>query len=101
MVRPGHGHACCQPGSCLALTQAHAWLQPRPALAAVLGALAGPVTYVGAARLGAAELLLPLPQVGALVALEYALALPLLLLLSRGVTPPPPPDPLPAETDRP
>lgn len=59
------------------------WLQGRPGLAACLGVLAGPITYLSASRLGAAEVVGPPALVGALVALEYGVALPLILRASR------------------
>jgi len=58
-----------------------AWLHRRLALAALLGALAGPVSYALGARLGGVTL-------GAwgyaAAAVEYAIAMPLLLRLVRG-----------------
>lgn len=63
------------------------WLQGRLRLAALLGALAGPLTYASALHLEAATLQVPLPLAGVAVALEYALALPLILLLSRRLAP--------------
>lgn len=57
-----------------------AWLRPRPALAALLGALGGPLSFLGAARLGAVSL--PAGQLGLVaLALEWALLTPLLLAL--------------------
>lgn len=58
------------------------WLQSRLLLAALLGALAGPVTYLSAARLDAAQLLVPLPLAIAAVSLEYAIAMPIVMALS-------------------
>jgi hypothetical protein len=57
------------------------WLRQRYVLAAILGAVAGPLTYLGAARLGALEIPSTLFAV-ATVGLEYAVILPLLLLVS-------------------
>jgi hypothetical protein len=57
------------------------WLHRRYVLAAILGGLAGPLTYVGASRLGA----LTVPNSGfavITVGVEYALAMPLLLFVS-------------------
>lgn len=59
-----------------------AWLKSRLALAVVLGAGIGPLTYWGGARLGAAELLQPLPLFSAL-AIGWALVIPALMLLAR------------------
>jgi hypothetical protein len=53
------------------------WLQCKPLLAAVLGAIFGPLAYLGAAQLGAVNL--PSPYSLAWVALEWAIAMPLLL----------------------
>jgi hypothetical protein len=57
------------------------WLHRRFVLAALLGAVAGPLTYVGASRLDAVVL----PSHGlaiVTVGIEYALAMPMLLLVS-------------------
>ena len=62
-------------------------LQGKPLLAAALGALAGPLTYVSAAKLGAAEFLVPDWQAAGVVAAEYALAMPIVLALARPATP--------------
>jgi hypothetical protein len=58
-----------------------AWLTPRPALAALLGALFGPVSYCSGARLGALEL----SGTRSLVTLSacWAVAMPILTALSR------------------
>ena len=64
------------------------WLQTRPGLALVLGALSGPLTYASAIRLGAGEWRWADPQASLAVALEYALALPLALALCRRALPP-------------
>jgi hypothetical protein len=58
------------------------WLQPKLWLAALLGALAAPLAYYGAARFGALTLPRVLPALGAQAA-GWALLLPLLLRLSR------------------
>jgi uncharacterized protein DUF2878 len=58
------------------------WLRGRPALAALLGALAGPLSYAGGGRLGAAEILAPWPASAAAIALEWTVALPLLVHLA-------------------
>jgi Protein of unknown function (DUF2878) len=54
-----------------------AWLKERLALAAALGALAGPLAYYAGERLGAIEATQPYAYVG--IAVEWALALPFLL----------------------
>jgi hypothetical protein len=62
------------------------WLQGRYLLAAILGAAAGPLTYAGAARLGAVTVPdFPLAMVA--VGVEYAIAIPLLLLVSGRIMP--------------
>jgi len=67
------------------------WLQDRLGLAAGLGVLAGPLTYFSATRLGAAEVVGSPALVGVLVAVEYGIALPLILRASRALTPRPEP----------
>jgi uncharacterized protein DUF2878 len=57
-------------------------LQTHPWLAALFGAVGGPLAYYGGARLGALELLQPAAMLAAL-ALGWALAAPSLLLLAR------------------
>ena len=58
------------------------FLRGRPALAAVTGAIAGPVAYLGGARLGAAEIGAGLDTIPAVLALGvvWAVALPALIL---------------------
>ncbi len=66
------------------------WLRGRWLLAAVLGAIAGPLSYWGGAKLGAVVLVQPLPAVVAM-AIEWAIAMPLLMRLAQrfdGVRPP-------------
>lgn len=58
------------------------WLHGRPLLAALLGAVAGPLAFLSGSRLGAATLLEPGHALG-LVALEWAIALPILCLCAR------------------
>jgi hypothetical protein len=60
-------------------------LQTRPGLAAALGALAGPLAYWGAQRLGACQLVAPVAATLAL-AIGWALFTPLLLALARVLT---------------
>ncbi|HMA31616.1 MAG TPA: DUF2878 domain-containing protein [Casimicrobiaceae bacterium] len=65
-----------------ALNRSLAWLKPRLALAAVLGAIGGPLAYVGGARLGA----LSFPhETAALIAqaIGWAALTPLLLRLAQ------------------
>lgn len=57
------------------------WLRGRPLTAALLGAVGGPAAYGAGERLGAVEL--SDPSAPAWVALEWALATPILILLAR------------------
>lgn len=59
------------------------WLRGRLALAALLGAVGGPLAYLAGARLGAAEVLEPAWVTHLAVAAVYALATPALLVLAR------------------
>lgn len=59
------------------------WLRERPALAALFGALGGPLAYWAGGRLGAAVLQEPVWAGLLLVGLLYAVATPFLLLLAR------------------
>jgi hypothetical protein len=59
------------------------WLSRRLALASVLGLVGGPLAYWSGMRLGAIELREPLWQSAGAVAIEWALATPLLLYLTR------------------
>lgn len=58
------------------------WLHDRYALAAVFGALGGPLSYWGGAQLGAATLTEPLPALSAL-AFGWAAITPLLFFLGK------------------
>lgn len=58
------------------------WLRPRTALAALLGAVGGPLSYLGAERLGAVQVLPDRGTSVAGLALTWGLALPLFLLLA-------------------
>ena len=69
------------------LNRSLAWLHGRYALAAVLGAVAGPLSYWAGARLGALELGRPAAAAAAL-ALGWAAILPALLRLARTVDSP-------------
>ena len=68
------------------LRSAFARLRGRPALAAILGAVAGPLSYAAGARLGAAEILAPAPASMAAIALEWGVAMPLLVALAFRVS---------------
>jgi hypothetical protein len=59
------------------------WLRTKPVLAALFGALGGPLAYWAGARLGAATLLEPAWAGLLLVGLVYAVATPVLGLLAR------------------
>ena len=60
-----------------------AWLQARLALAALLGAVCGPLSYVAGIALGAAASRFPSWQVALAMAPAWGLLLPLLLFLAR------------------
>lgn len=61
-----------------------AWLRGRPVAAALLGAVGGPLSYLGGARLGAVAVAAdPWWTIG-LLAIEYALVTPLLVQLAPG-----------------
>lgn len=61
-----------------------AWLRGRAPLAALLGALGGPLSYLAGVRLGAVAPGDPPVATWAALALEYALVTPLLLRLAPG-----------------
>ena len=67
------------------LNGALGWLQQRMMLAALLGAVAGPLAYVAAARLGAVQLGAPSSTLP-LLAVAWGLLTPLLLGLARGLS---------------
>lgn len=56
-----------------------AWFAPRPLLAALAGAVGGPLSYLAGARLGAVTLLPSEPVALAVIAVVWLLAMPLLL----------------------
>lgn len=58
------------------------WLRNRPVVAAVFGAIGGPLAYVGGSKLGALHLEATYPTIGAL-GVGWALATPLLLAAAR------------------
>jgi len=57
------------------------WLKPRPALAVVLGALLGPIAYWSGVRLGALEILQPLPAT-VVLAIGWAVIMRVLIALA-------------------
>jgi hypothetical protein len=59
------------------------WLKGRPVLATTIGAIGGPLAYYSGAQLGAAVIAEPLLQNLAVIGIEWALALPLLVRLSE------------------
>ena len=61
------------------------WLRGRLVIAAILGLVAGPIAYVGGARLGALEVTGPLGA--AAVALTWAVALPLAIVVFERIDP--------------
>jgi hypothetical protein len=58
------------------------WLKCRPAVAALLGAIAGPVSFRAGASLGAVQFIRPIPAALTL-AVGWAVILPLLVFVSR------------------
>jgi len=58
------------------------WLKSRPAVAALLGAIAGPVSFRAGASLGAVQFIRPIPAALTL-AVGWAVILPLLVFVSR------------------
>jgi len=59
------------------------WLQGRYLLAAVLGALGGPVSYFGGIKLGAADLGAPMLSVLLVIGVLYAVVTPIFLMGAR------------------
>jgi len=57
------------------------WMRGRPVLTVLMGAVGGPLSYLAGEKLGAIELVQPLPALAAL-ALAWALAMPLLMRLA-------------------
>jgi hypothetical protein len=57
-------------------------LRARPVLAAILGAVGGPAAYYAGARLGALELVSPIPALAA-IAIVWAIATPVLMRVAR------------------
>ncbi len=62
------------------------WLAARPALAVLLGAVAGPLSYYAGVRMGATAFGAESTLTWTALALEYALVTPLLLRLAPGIT---------------
>jgi hypothetical protein len=62
------------------------WLEARPILSGLLGAVAGPLAYYAGARLGAIDLAQPVVSL-ALLALVWTIALPGLFRLSHAIIP--------------
>ncbi len=67
------------------LNGALGWLKERLMLAALLGAVGGPLAYVAAARLGAVQLRAPRSTL-LLLAVAWSVLTPLLLVLARGLS---------------
>ncbi len=65
------------------LNSSFAWLADRPALAALLGAVAGPLSFKAGVGLGAGRYLASPASASALLALQWGLALPGAFYLSR------------------
>jgi hypothetical protein len=70
----------------LSLFHSLAWLQERLWIATILGALAGPLSYLAGLRLGAAQSPLPEWQFACLLAPAWAMLLPVLALAARQAT---------------
>lgn len=91
--------AAIWPGFATMLNSCLAWMQSRPAAAALFGAVGGPLAYWAGARAGALQLgdapLTPL----LIVAAQYALLMPLLCALARRCTPRSAPPMLTAHTE--
>jgi hypothetical protein len=69
----------------LTLNGSMRWLQGRYGLAAVLGAIGGPLAYVAGIKLGAAELLASEAVVFGVLAMVWAIAVPLLVRATEWV----------------
>ena len=64
------------------LNRSMAWLKGRAALAAILGAIAGPASYYAGQKLGAIELVEPIAALSAL-AIGWAIIMPLLMVIAE------------------
>lgn len=62
------------------------WLDGRWVLQAVLGAVAGPASYYGGEKLGAAVLQQPLPFAILIISAGWALAMPAIFVISNAIT---------------
>jgi hypothetical protein len=70
-------------GLAATLRSSMSWLQGRPLVSAVVGALSGPLAYAAGERLGAASLG-PTPAVAlSIVGIEWAIAMPLLAWMAK------------------
>lgn len=67
------------------LNHSLAWLQNRLWLAAILGALSGPSSYLAGSKLSSVELATPLAQTLLIIGLCWAVLLPLMLVAMRTV----------------
>jgi hypothetical protein len=67
----------------LTLNSSLGWLHGRPALAAILGAVGGPLAYLAGVRIGAATVIAPAPVAYGAIGLAWGLATPALLWLAR------------------
>ncbi len=68
----------------LTLRSSMSWLEGRPGIAPLMGAVSGPFSYFAGARLGAVELAEPSWIPLALLAVGWAIALPLLFRFAHG-----------------
>lgn len=64
------------------ITGTFSWLEGRPAVAALVGAAAGPLAYQGGASLGAATLVEPTWRALVAFALTWAVAMPLFVIVA-------------------
>ena len=69
------------------LSDSLAWLRGRYKLAQLFGALGGPLSYYGGAKLGAIQLIEPIRNSLIVIALEWWLAMPVLLKISETLHP--------------
>jgi hypothetical protein len=67
----------------LTLNSSMRWLHGKPALAAALGAVGGPLAYLAGVRIGAATLNAPVPIVYGAIALVWGIATPFLFWVAR------------------